>query len=304
MEGIVIKSTGSWYSVLGAEGKTTDCRLKGKFKISGIKTTNPLAVGDKVEFFIQQGEDTGLITRILPRTNYIIRKATKLSKESHILAANLDQALMIATLAQPRTSTGFIDRFLITAEAYHIPAGIIFNKTDLYDDKKMEKLDQLRSVYEKAGYPSYAVSAKTGENAHMVKELLKDKISLLAGHSGVGKSALINYIEPTLNLKTKPISRMHDKGVHTTTFATMFKLSFGGFIIDTPGIKEFGLYELDEHTLAERYPEMRELMHLCKYTNCTHMHEPDCAVKAAVQGGSLSKQRYDGYLRIMSDINE
>jgi ribosome biogenesis GTPase len=288
---------------MDAEGSKTACKLKGKFKISGIKTTNPLAVGDKIEFHRLPGEDTGLITQILPRKNYIIRKATKLSKESHILAANLDQAIMIATLALPRTSTGFIDRFLITAEAYHIPAGIIFNKLDLYDDKKRKKLDEMRSVYEKAGYSCYAVSAKSGENTDTILSLLKGKTTLLAGHSGVGKSALINRIEPGLDLKTMPVSRVHSKGVHTTTFATMYKLSFGGFIIDTPGIKEFGLFELDPRTLAERYPEMRELMHQCKYTNCTHLHEPGCAVKEALKKGLLSRQRYEGYLRIMSDIN-
>jgi ribosome biogenesis GTPase len=303
LEGIIIQSTGSWYHVMDAEGSKIACKLKGKFKISGIKTTNPLAVGDRVEFQLLPGEKTGLITQILPRKNYIIRKATKLSKESHILAANLDQAVIIATLALPRTSTGFIDRFLITAEAYHIPAGIIFNKLDLYDEKKRSKLDEMQSVYEKAGYNCYAVSALSGENTDSIVHLLKGKTTLLAGHSGVGKSALINRIEPGLDLKTMPVSRVHSKGVHTTTYATMYRLSFGGFIIDTPGIKEFGLYELDPRTLAERYPEMRELMHQCKYTNCTHMHEPGCAVKAAVENGNFSKLRYDGYLRIMADIN-
>lgn len=304
MEGIVIKSTGSWYSVLSPDGTLTDCKLKGKFKISGIRTTNPLAVGDRVRFRVLQEENTGLITHILPRKNYIIRKATKLSKESQILAANLDQAIIIVTLAQPRTSTGFVDRFLITAEAYHVPAVIIFNKIDLYDDKLMDDLDALREIYENAGYQCYCVSALTGENTESVKDLIKGKTSLLAGHSGVGKSALINYIEPGLDLKTNPISRMHQKGVHTTTFAWMFKMSFGGFIIDTPGIKEFGLYELEKSTLGERYPEMRALMPDCRYTNCTHLHEPGCAVKEAVKKGKFSKIRYDGYLRIMSADND
>jgi len=303
-EGIVIKSTGSWYSVLRADGSLTDCKLKGKFKISGIRTTNPLAVGDSVKFKILQEENTGFITNILPRKNYIIRKATKLSKESHILAANLDQAIIIVTLAEPRTSTGFIDRFLVTAEAYHIPASIVFNKIDLYDEKRMHALEELKVIYEAAGYPCYSVSALTGENTDEFKGLLKLKTSLLAGHSGVGKSALINTIEPGLELKTKPISKVHSKGVHTTTFAKMFKLSFGGFIIDTPGIKEFGLYELEKATLAERYPEMRALMHNCRYANCTHLHEPGCAVKEAVSDGNFSKIRYEGYLRIMSGDND
>ncbi|MCK5338879.1 MAG: ribosome small subunit-dependent GTPase A [Bacteroidales bacterium] len=301
MKGIVTKSTGSWYSVLKPDGTFIECRLKGKFKVLGIKTTNPLAVGDHVVFRVLREEGTGVITQILPRKNYIIRKATKLSKLSHILAANLDQAIIIVTLAEPRTSTGFIDRFLITAEAYHIPAVIIFNKIDLYNDGKMEELSTLKSVYEAAGYPCYAVSALTGENTGDVVELLKDRVSLVAGHSGVGKSALINTLEPGLDLKTKPISRAHKKGVHTTTFAMMFRLSFGGFIIDTPGIKEFGLYDLDRKTLAERYPELRALMHACKYTNCTHLHEPGCAVKEAVKNGEISMIRYDGYLRIMAN---
>lgn len=301
MEGIVTKSTGSWYSVLSPDGTLTQCKLKGRFKVQGIKTTNPLAVGDHVTFHVLQEEGIGLITGISPRKNHIIRKATKLSKESHILAANLDQAIIIVTLAQPRTSTGFIDRFLITAEAYHIPAVIIFNKIDLYNEKRMKDLADLSAIYEAAGYPCLSVSALTGENMEKVKSLLKDKVSLLAGHSGVGKSAMINCIEPGLDLKTKPISKVHSKGVHTTTFAMMFQLAFGGYIIDTPGIKEFGLFELDRNTMAERYPEMRALMHQCKYTNCTHLHEPGCAVKEAVKEGKVSKIRYEGYLRIMAD---
>jgi len=303
LEGIVIKSTGSWYSVLSPDGTLTECKLKGKFRISGIRTTNPLAVGDRVGFHVLQEENAGLITKIFPRKNHIIRKATKLSSESHILAANIDQAIIIVTLAKPRTSTGFIDRFLITAEAHHIPAIIIFNKIDLYDNDKMQALDDFKNMYEAAGYATFQVSALTGENTEQIKDILKEKTSLLAGHSGVGKSALINCIEPGLDLKTKPISKAHQKGVHTTTYARMFKLSFGGFIIDTPGIKEFGLIDLKKSTLGERYPEMRALMHQCRYTNCTHLHEPGCAVKEAVQNGKLSKIRYDGYLRIMSNEN-
>lgn len=303
LKGIVIKSTGSWYSVLSPEGILTECKLKGRFKITGIRTTNPLAVGDIVDYAIMSEEETGLISKIHPRKNQIIRKATKLSKESHILAANLDQAIIIVTLAEPRTSTGFIDRFLITAEAYHIPAVVIFNKIDIYNDAQIEKLENIEKIYEAAGYPCRRVSAMTGEGVEVIKSLLKNKVSLVSGHSGVGKSALINKVEPGLDLKTKPISKAHSKGVHTTTFARMFKLSFGGFIIDTPGIKEFGLFDLDKNTLAERYPEMRALMHACRYTNCTHLHEPGCAVKQALESGELSKVRYDGYLRIMADLN-
>ena len=300
MTGTVVQSTGSWYTVLNSDGTHTQCKLKGKFKVKGIRTTNPIAVGDHVEFHLLNEEDTGLITAIKPRKNHIIRKATKLSKESHILAANLDQAIVIVTLSEPRTSSGFIDRFLITAEAYHIPAAIIFNKLDIYGDKNREYLDELKVIYQTAGYPCLAVSALTGENTKQVHDLLANKVSLIAGHSGVGKSALINRIEPSLDLKTQPISEVHEKGVHTTTFARMFKLSFGGYIIDTPGIKEFGLFDLERSTLAERYPEMRALMHNCKYTNCTHLHEPGCAVKEAVINGEISRLRYDGYLRIMA----
>lgn len=303
LKGTVVRSTGSWYSVLGSDGHFIDCRLKGKFKMKGIRTTNPIAVGDHVAYHLQDEGETGLITNILPRRNYIIRKATKLSKASHILAANLDQAIIIATLAEPRTSTGFIDRFLITAEAYHIPAVIIFNKTDLYNDKLRDDLQTLTGIYTQVGYPCYLTSAIRGEGLEGVKELIRDKVSLLAGHSGVGKSALINAIEPGLDLKTQPISQTHLKGIHTTTFAHMFRLSFGGFIIDTPGIKEFGLYELEKATLAERYPEMRALMHACRYANCTHMHEPGCAVKQALEDGKVSKLRYEGYLRIMNEEN-
>ncbi len=303
LKGTVVRSTGSWYSVLGSDGHFIDCRLKGKFKMKGIRTTNPIAVGDHVAYHLQDEGETGLITNILPRRNYIIRKATKLSKASHILAANLDQAIIIATLAEPRTSTGFIDRFLITAEAYHIPAVIIFNKTDLYNDKLRDDLQTLIGIYTQVGYPCYLTSAIRGEGLEGVKELIRDKVSLLAGHSGVGKSALINAIEPGLDLKTQPISQTHLKGIHTTTFAHMFRLSFGGFIIDTPGIKEFGLYELEKATLAERYPEMRALMHACRYANCTHMHEPGCAVKQALEDGKVSKLRYEGYLRIMNEEN-
>ncbi len=303
-EGIVIRSTGSWYSVMGRDGQIIDCRLKGKFKVKGIRTTNPIAVGDHVEYALQDGGKTGVIISIAPRRNYIIRKATKLSKASHILAANLDQAIVMATLAEPRTSTGFIDRFLITAEAYHIPGVIIFNKADLYDGRLMEYLESLIKVYEDAGYPCLVTSAVSGLGVEKVRNLLADKVSLLAGHSGVGKSALINVIEPGLDLKTQPVSRTHLKGMHTTTFAHMHKLSEGGFIIDTPGIREFGLYELEKSTLAERYPEMRALMHECRYKNCTHLHEPGCAVKKALRDGRISRLRYDGYVRIMNDEND
>jgi len=303
LEGIVIKSTGSWYNVYAADGKIISCTLRGSFRIKGIKTTNPLAVGDKVDYSMVSGDNTGVITEIHPRINYIIRKATKLSKVSHIIAANMDQAILIVTLAEPRTSTGFIDRFLVTAEAYHIPSILVFNKLDIYNDEMLESLQSLTEVYEGVGYPCLQVSALREDNIDLLIEKVKDNISLFAGHSGVGKSALINTMQPNLNIKTMPISEVHQKGIHTTTFAEMLPLDFGGFIIDTPGIKEFGLYDLEKATLAERFPEMRALMHKCKYYNCTHIHEPGCAVKEAVKAGKINEIRYYNYLAI-SESNE
>jgi ribosome biogenesis GTPase len=301
VEGTVIKSTGSWLTVMTPKGEIYNCKLKGSFRIKGIKTTNPLAVGDRVEFDMLDEQNTGLIRDIKPRNNYIIRKATKLSKVAHIIAANVDQAAVIVTLAHPRTSTGFIDRFLVTTEAYHIPATIVFNKLDLYNTKMLGRLKELIGIYQEAGYKCIVVSALEKENLDVFKEALKDKITLLSGHSGVGKSALINAIQPHLNLKTREISDYHQKGLHTTTFAEMFPLTFGGFIIDTPGIKEFGLTDFDRREIAERFPEMRKLMYKCRFSNCTHVHEPGCAVKEAVEAGELSLSRYENYLSILSD---
>ena len=299
--GIVIRSTGSWYAVRDSEGRTYPCTLKGKFRIKGIKTTNPVAVGDRVDFLYGDGEESGVITHIRPRDNYIIRKATKLSKVSHIIAANIDQAILVATLASPRTSTGFIDRFLVTAEAYHIPAMIVFNKLDLCTGKEKERLNELMDIYETATYPCLATSAVTGEGINELKAAMKNKDSLLAGHSGVGKSSLVNYIEPGLNLRIKEISAYHRKGQHATTFAEMHFLSFGGSIIDTPGIKEFGLINFDRTEVAERFPEMRRYMEDCRYRNCTHTHEPGCAVKEALADGKISESRYRNYLSIFND---
>lgn len=301
MEGIVIKSTGSWYTVRTDDGSYYQCSLKGNFRIKGIRTTNPVAVGDKVFVTIDKEKSTAVISDILPRKNYIIRKATKLSKRSHIIASNIDQALLIITLELPRTSFGFIDRFLITAEAYHIPVKIIINKIDVYLDPTLELMQEYIKVYESASYKTLTVSAKTGENISALKDVMKDKVSLFAGHSGVGKSTLINKIQPGLDLKTKPLSTVHLKGLHTTTFAEMYELSFGGFIIDTPGIKEFGLIDMSISEIAERYPEMRAIMHDCKYNNCTHIHEPGCAIKEAVDKGEISEIRYYNYLRIIEN---
>jgi ribosome biogenesis GTPase len=301
MKGVVIKSTGSWFTVMGDEGKQWQCKIKGRFRIQGIKTTNPVAVGDNVLFDPLNDEDTGLIRAILPRHNYIIRKATKLSKVGHILAANVDQACILVTLALPRTSTGFIDRILVTTEAYHIPAFIVFNKIDLYDDKQQSEMDRLTGIYSGAGYDCLHTSALTGENTGIFREKIAGQRTLLAGHSGVGKSALINAVEPGLHLKTAELSGYHKVGMHTTTFAQMHPLSFGGFIIDTPGIKEFGLTAFNRTEIAERFPEMRARMHGCRFHNCTHVHEPGCAVKEAVEKGEISESRYWNYLGILND---
>ncbi|MBC35435.1 MAG: ribosome small subunit-dependent GTPase A [Bacteroidetes bacterium] len=303
MKGIVIKSTGSWYTVKSESGQYIDCKIKGQFRIKGLRTTNPVAIGDHVEFDYLDQEDVGVIRKIEDRQNYIVRKSTKLSKQSHIIASNIDQAFLIVTLMEPRTSTGFMDRFLVTAEAYHIPCTIIFNKIDLYNDEAKELHKATVELYQKIGYKCLEVSAETGLNIDVVANELKGKKTLLAGHSGVGKSTIINKIQPDLDLKTGSISSYHKKGTHTTTFAEMFELDNGGFIIDTPGIKEFGLIDFDKQEVAERFPEMRAMMHDCKYHNCTHIHEPDCAVLQALEDGSISRSRYENYLNIFNDDN-
>ncbi len=300
MEGIVTKSTGSWYRVITTKGHAVDCRLRGKLKIAGSKATNPVAVGDKVVFRMEDGNSTGIIEEILDRKNYIIRKATKLSRQTHVIAANIDQAVIIVTLALPRTSTGFIDRFLVTCEAYSIPACIIFNKLDLITtpgDKA--KLEELSRMYTLIGYPCLSVSATEKTHTDQFDTLLKNKISLLAGHSGVGKSALINAIEPGFDLKVQAVSKMHKKGRHTTTFAEMFKLSNGGHIIDTPGIKEFGLVNFEAWELCHYFPEMRRFFNQCRYDNCTHYNEPGCRVKEEVSRGNIHIGRYENYLNIL-----
>jgi ribosome biogenesis GTPase len=300
-KGIVIRSTGSWCTVLSDEGKITECKLKGNFRIKGIRSTNPLAVGDKVEFSFQKDIDFGLIHHIAPRSNYIVRKATRLSAQSHIIAANIDQAIVMVTLTRPRTSTGFIDRFLVTAEAYHIPAFLIFNKCDQYSVEETEKLGEWIQLYSGLGYPCFKTSALFKQGIEEVNELLKGKVSLVAGHSGVGKTALINVIEPGTIRKVGDLSEYHHKGKHTTTFAEMIPLPNGGFVIDTPGIKEFGLVDFDKQEVPERFPEMRGLMHKCQFSNCTHVHEPGCAVKAALAKGQINHTRYSNYISILRD---
>lgn len=306
INGRVIKSTGSWYRVSCDDGSSWNCRLRGKFKIDGIRSTNPVAVGDFVTIEPENDGENALITAIAERNNIIVRKATKLSKASHIIASNLDQAILVATIALPRTSTGFIDRFLVTAEAYHIPVIVLFNKHDLFDEKSKEKADRLIEVYNHIGYKSYAVSAFTGFQLDKLKADMSNKTTLLSGHSGVGKSALINALDPSMKLREGDISLFSNKGKHTTTFAEMHQLAFGGWIVDTPGIKEFGLFDLEKETLAQRFPEMRALMSQCRYANCTHLHEPGCAVKLARDQGEIDEVRYRNYCGMMNDeiVNE
>jgi ribosome biogenesis GTPase len=297
MQGLITKSTGSWYQVRSGD-ETIDCRIKGKFRIKGITTTNPLAVGDVVDFDMEPEQGTGIITNLHQRKNYIIRKAINLSKQAQIIAANLDRALLVVTLASPRTSLGFIDRFLVTAEAYDIPACLIFNKLDLFSDEGLEILADYQSIYQNIGYPCYSVSALEGTNIDEVQELLKDKVTLFSGHSGVGKSSLINRLLPDLDLRTHMVSEWSDKGMHTTTFAEMFELPQGGYIIDTPGIRELGVIDIEKEVLSHFFPEMRERMNQCRFNNCRHINEPGCAVLDALEEGEISQSRYDSYLSI------
>ncbi|SEL96545.1 ribosome biogenesis GTPase [bacterium A37T11] len=298
MKGLVTKSTGSWYQVLTDEGKAYDCRIKGKFRTKDIQTTNPVAVGDWVEIEPENEPNVAVITLLHERKNYIIRKSVNLSKQAQILAANLDQAFLVVTLASPYTSLGFIDRFLVTAEAYDVPAGLIFNKLDLFSDEGLEILQDYRLLYESIGYPCFEVSALRKTGIEAVSAQLKDKVTLISGHSGVGKSTLINAIVPRADLRTGTISDWSDKGKHTTTFAEMIGLTYGGSIIDTPGIRELGIIDIEQQELGHYFPEMRERMHNCRFSNCRHINEPGCAVLEAVEDGDISASRYDSYLSI------
>ena len=298
LEGVVLKSTGKSYRVLTEDGSILDAGLKGKMRTMGMRTTNPVAVGDRVRYHLDDDEN-GIIVELVPRKNHIIRKSINLSKESHIVAANVDQALLIVTPDKPPTSFGFIDRFLVAAESYHIPSIIVINKIDLEGTE--ERIADLMMCYEMIGYPVLLVSALEDKNTDKLKELLKGKVTALAGHSGVGKSSLINRVEPGLTLRTSEISDYHQKGKHTTTFAEMFELSFGGYIIDTPGIKGYGIIGLDKNELALYFPEMAEKLPECKFYNCAHINEPKCAVKDAVQAGDIPESRYKSYLNIYSE---
>jgi len=298
MTGIITKSTGLWYDVRTSEGEVIPCRLRGKFRIDGNKNTNPAVVGDHVVFDLEE-DNTGYITQIEKRKNYIDRKSTKLSKINHLIAANIDQAFLVVTLKEPRTSLGFIDRFLVACEGFRIPVCIVFNKMDIYSHKEIQLIEELSNLYQSIGYNVIVTSVERNEGFNMIKEMMHDKVSLFSGHSGVGKSAIINATDPDLNLKVGEISKFHSKGKHTTTFAQMFPLSQGGFIIDTPGIKEFGLIQYSKEEIRDYFPEIRVYNNQCRFNNCCHVNEPQCAVKKAVEEGKIPSSRYLNYLAIL-----
>ena len=306
MNGVVYKSTGSWYTVKATDGVFYECKIKGKFRIEGIKSTNPVAVGDHVVFEVEtKGDETiGIINKIAPRENYIIRKSVNLSKQTHIIAANVDVAFLLVTLNNPPTFAPFIDRFLVTAEAYHIKAVLLFNKIDAYNEDETLEIKYLAALYRSIGYECIGISAKTGKNIDKVKQMMQGKVSMFSGHSGVGKSTLVNTLEPTLELKTKQISTQHMQGQHTTTFAEMYDLSFGAQIIDTPGIKGFGVVEVEKQELGNYFPEFFELKDQCKFNNCLHKQEPKCAIKDALDNDTLSWSRYKSYLQILEGEQE
>ena len=305
MKALIYKSTGSWYVAKTGDGKFLNARIKGIFKIDGINSTNPLAVGDWVELDIEDGaENTAMINEIYERHNYMVRASPHHKYHHHIIASNLDQVLLFATLKDPRTSQGFIDRFLVSAEAYHIPAIVVFNKMDIYRKKELEKFEELKGIYEKTGYTIRLASMETGEGTMEVKALLKDKTTLLSGHSGVGKSTFINAVFPEMGLRTQEVSGWSGKGMHTTTFAEMFDLPGGGTIIDTPGIREYGLVDIPKQELSHYFPEMREILNNCQFNNCLHINEPGCAVKKAVEKGDIAAERYVSYYNILESINE
>ncbi|HBY51962.1 MAG TPA: ribosome small subunit-dependent GTPase A [Marinilabiliales bacterium] len=304
-KGIVIKSTGSWYTVKTEEGNLIESRIKGNLRLKGIRSTNPIAVGDQVELTETkednnaEGLSVGLISKIFPRKNYIIRKSPNLSKESHIIAANIDQAFLIVTIQYPVTTTTFIDRFLVSAEAYRIPCHVIFNKIDLYNEEQIDLMNSLIEIYENAGYLCLKISAKMNIGIDDLKSMMVNKTNVFSGHSGVGKSTIINILHPFGNLKTGEISEAHYSGKHTTTNSEMYEFEFGGFIIDTPGIKGFGVLEMEKEEISHYFPEIFKLLNECQYYNCTHTHEPHCAVKKSVEEGKIALSRYQSYLGLL-----
>jgi ribosome biogenesis GTPase / thiamine phosphate phosphatase len=305
MRALIYKSTGSWYIAKNADGNIYNARIKGVFKIDNISSTNPIAVGDEVEMDIEAvDEATAIIHEILPRKNYVARISPHNKRMHHIVASNLDQCILFATLKDPKTSQGFIDRFLIACESYHIPAVIVFNKADIYRKKELVIFEELRQVYESIGYKVILTSVIENKGIEELKQLLKNKTSLLSGHSGVGKSSFINTIFPDYNLKTASVSDWSGKGMHTTTFAEMFDLDFGGRIIDTPGLREFGIVDISKQELSHYFPEMRELINDCQFNNCMHINEPGCAIKNAVNDEKISIERYVSYCTILEKMEE
>lgn len=304
MRALVYKSTGSWYQVKDLDGITHNARIVGKLKIGGITSTNPIAVGDWVEIENQTQEESTIITTVHERSNYINRTSPHNRNQHHIVAANLDQSLLFATLKDPKTSLGFVDRFLVISEAYRVPAIIVFNKADLYKKKEEEKFELVKSIYEPIGYTVKLISIEKNTGLDDVQAILKDKTTLLSGHSGVGKSTFINYIFPDLQLRTKEVSGWSGKGMHTTTFAEMFDLPFGGKVIDTPGIREMGIVDVSRQELAHYFPEMRAVMNDCQFNDCNHLEEPGCAVKEAVNAGTIHHERYLSYLNIRDTIDD
>lgn len=304
MQATVYKSTGSWYQVKTDDGKMHQARIKGKFKIDQLSSTNPIAVGDCVHIENEQDEESTIINEILPRRNYIIRTSPHNKNQFHIVASNIDQTLLFTTLKDPKTSTGFIDRFLITAEAYHVPAILVINKIDLLKEKDRQKLEEWKLRYQAIGYTVLAISIQEGTGMDEMMRLLQHKTTLISGHSGVGKSTFINHLFPDLKLRTKDVSGWSGKGMHTTTFAEMFDLPEGGSIIDTPGIRELGLVDITRQELSHYFPEMRTLLQQCQFNNCSHINEPGCAIKNAVASNSIDTERYISYLHIYESLPE
>jgi len=303
MRGLVVKNTGSWYIVRGSDGTLIPCKIKGNFRLRGIRSTNPIAVGDYVVFNTNK-EGTAFISEIEDRRNYIIRKASNLSKQSHILAANVDMVLLIVTLHHPETSTTFIDRFLASAEAYRIPVVILFNKADLYDEKELAEVEKLSMLYTSLSYACFIISVEKRMGLDFLQDLLPQKITLIAGHSGVGKSALLNYLVPSAHVRTAPISEAHDAGLHTTTFSELFELPFGGGVIDIPGVKGFGTFDFEKAEVSSYFREIFKIGGSCRYSDCLHQEEPGCAVREAVEKGEIALSRYVSYLSMLGDKDE